>query len=150
MSDIQRLCFYGDDRGGDGVHGDQVHPCTCPLARCGDKLNIHSKDFFLRETYVGNRGDHRDVDPVELSSFVKGGWICANGRHRTDEEKLIELCTKPVSDHIKNAGAMGSIKNANKLLPIAILLACGKCDTVKTAQDTLSQHETVRAALSAM
>ena len=67
-----------------------------------------------------------------------------------DEEKLMELCLQPVSDHIKSAGAMGSIKSSNKLLPIAILLACGKCDTVITAKEMLNQHATVRGALSAV
>ena len=65
-----------------------------------------------------------------------------------DDAKVDELLLLPVSDYIKAAGAAGSIQRSNKLLPVAILLASGKCDTVENARNILREYATVREALS--
>jgi hypothetical protein len=73
--------------------------------------------------------------------------------YNVDEDtKVDKLLSLPVSDYIKAAGAAGSIKESNKLLPIAILLASGgdNCNTVDQAKTLLSEFGTVREALSSL
>ena len=90
-----------------------------------------------------------------LVSLLAGGMNETKARrcllraiYATDDvTKIDELLLHPVSDFIKAAGAAGSITKSNKLLPVAILLASGKCNTVENAREVLKEYTTVREAL---
>ena len=68
--------------------------------------------------------------------------------YETDDAARVEtlLSGTPVSEYIKEANRRGSVKRANKLLPIAILVAIQGC-TVTEARQALDTFGTVREAL---
>jgi N-acetylmuramic acid 6-phosphate (MurNAc-6-P) etherase len=68
--------------------------------------------------------------------------------YETDDATRVEelLSGTPVSEYIKEANRRGSVQRANKLLPIAILVAV-KRGTVSEAKRALATHTTVREAL---
>lgn len=73
--------------------------------------------------------------------------------YETDDSAIVDDLNKntPVSEYIKEANRRGSVKRANKLLPIAILLAVGAdgLRTVEEAKAALDMFGTVREALQA-
>lgn len=63
--------------------------CSCPLARCGDELNVNSANFFHRMAFVGNRGDRRAVKASKFTAFVDRGWDCGGaGKAKSDEQPV--------------------------------------------------------------